>query len=111
MPSFDFVQGAGSYRYAPGVNAANLTAQDIRDANARLAPRRQGFIKNGRLTATRDDPGYQPPTDSSDKLFFDYAKWSQEELSKAVADRQILSKFTARFTYVSHTLLPHSSDK
>lgn len=110
MPSFNFVEGAGSYSYGPGVNAANLTAKDIRDGNAKLAPRRQQLINNGMLQATNNDPGYQSPTASNNKPFFDYAKWSRKELMKAVISRQIVPKVATMFLLVLRILLPHSSE-
>lgn len=92
MVNFNFTTTPSGYKYDRGVNAANLTIEDIEKANARRAPRRQQLIKDGLLKATNDDPGYTPPTPAPVSPFFDYAKWDRKTLAKALTARQLRSK-------------------
>lgn len=92
MVNFSFTNKAAVYKYDRGVNAANLTIEDINRANARLAPRRQELIKNNLLKATSDDPGYKPPIPLTPRPLFDYARWSKKALAKALLGRQLKTR-------------------
>jgi hypothetical protein len=92
MPCFTFETGPNYYGYDEGVNAANLTLKDIKNANSRLAPMRQRRIEDGLLKAARDDPGYVSPTAVTTKGFCDYAKWTKIEMLEAMIARGVASK-------------------
>ncbi|GAB7335161.1 hypothetical protein MBLNU13_g06993t1 [Cladosporium sp. NU13] len=62
MPFIDIEKSAGAYSYGPGVNACNLTSQDIAKANAGLR-------------------------DNMSKYF----SWTRKELCKAIVERRIKS--------------------
>lgn len=89
MPSFSFSNTAGYYRYAQGVNAANLTMKDIKDANAKLDWFRQRRINDGLLKATHDDPGDKPPEPASSYVYHDYRNWRKKELKDSLVTRGI----------------------
>jgi hypothetical protein len=94
MPCFSFETGPNYYGYEKGVNAANLTLKDIKNANSRLAHMRQRRIKDGLLKATRDDPGYVSPTAATTKGFCDYAKLTKTEMLEAMIARGVATKQT-----------------
>lgn len=104
MVSLDFTTGLNHYGYDVGVNAANLTYDDITRANARLKPFRQQRIRNGLLKATRDEASTIAPApavataDTSHLVH--YAKWTKKELVKAILGRQLKSATKAKSMYV-----------
>jgi hypothetical protein len=102
MVNFSFTGGPTYYGYAPGVNAANLTLQNIQDANARLDPVRQRRIKDGKIKATQADPGYKSPDTlaAETKPKSIYTKWSLKELVKAIVARKIKSKAELKRVYI-----------
>ena len=87
MVNINFTDGASSFGYGPGVNAANLTSSDIANANARSRPRTR---------ATQGDAGLNPDTRSGRASRGvtgpNYPNWTREELRKAVFDRGIKSE-------------------
>lgn len=92
MVFLNFNTTSGAYTYGNGVNAANLTSQHIKDANAKLAPFRQQRIADGRIKATSNDPGYKSLTAKTTATPGpDYEKWTKKELAKALVDRRIKS--------------------
>lgn len=86
MSCFSFTDRATYIGYASGVNAANLTSQDIANANARLRPL---------LKATQGDAGKVSTTRSArgnwDATLPNYPSWTREELRKAIVERRIKS--------------------
>lgn len=92
MVNFSFTNSVGVYKYDKGVNAANLTIEDINKANARLFPRRQQLIKDKLLKATSDDLGYKASTQVFACPVFDYAKCDRKTLAKALLARRLKSK-------------------
>jgi hypothetical protein len=114
MVNFLFTDGPTYYGYEKGVNAANLTHRNIQDANARIDPFRQRRIMDGRLKATRTDPGYKTPEalTAETKPKSIYAKWSPKELTKAIVARKIKSKaelIRSKQAYISFKSLKISS--
>jgi hypothetical protein len=102
MVNFLFTGDPTYYGYAPGVNAANLTLQNIQDANARIDPFRQRRIKDGKVKATRTDPGYKSPETlaAETKPKSIYVKWSPKELTKVIIARKIKPKAELKRVYV-----------
>lgn len=100
MPSFSFSKTAGYYRYDEGVNAANLTMKDIKDANAKLDWFRQRRINDGLLKATREDPGYKPPEAGSSYVHHDYRNWRKKELKECLIARGINDEAALLSMYV-----------
>jgi hypothetical protein len=102
MVNFSFTGGPTYFGYAPGVNAANLTLQNIQDANARIDLFRQRRIKDGKIKATRTDPGYKSrealAAETKPKSI--YTKWSPKELVKAIVARKIKFKAELKRMYV-----------
>ena len=94
MPFLTFKTGPNYYGYKEGVNAANLTSQDIKAANARLAPMRHQRIKGGLLKATRDDPSYLASEPVAHEGSCDYAKWTKYEMLEAMVARGLATKRT-----------------
>lgn len=101
MPSFNFLAKASHYCYPPGVNAANLTMNDIRGANAKIAHLRQGRIDNGLLKATRDDSGYQPQMPYTKKPLCKYFAWDTKKLAESLLARGIKSRQQMKFMSVA----------
>ena len=79
MPFIDIEKSAGYYGYGPGVNASNLTRQDIAEANARLYPQCQQRSHDGSLKVTQGD------------TMSKYLNWTRKELRKAIVERRIKS--------------------
>ena len=102
MCFISFQQGPSYYGYGPGVNAANLTSNDIAKANARLEPQRQRRIEDGLLKATQGDAKTNTASKSArgDGVnegdgavsVSKYSSWTGKELRKAIVDRRIKSK-------------------
>lgn len=76
MSCFSFTDRATYIGYGPGVNAANLTMQDIANANARLRP----------LASTT-----RSARSNWDDTLPNYSSWTREELRKATVERRIKS--------------------
>lgn len=81
MSCFSFTNGPTYFGYAPGVNAANLTMQDIANANARLRPL---------LNATQGSTSRSARANWDDTMP-NYSSWTSEELRKAIVERRIKS--------------------
>lgn len=85
MSCFSFTDRPTYIGYAPGVNAANLTMQDIANANARLRPL---------LDATQGSSTRSARSNWDDTLP-NYSSWTREELRKAIVERRIKSEKAA----------------
>ena len=84
--------GASYYGYGPGVNAANLTGQDIAKANARIKPQRQQSIWDGSLKGFRNDTKMSTACEPACGVIMSkYFSWTRKELSKAIVDNRIKS--------------------
>lgn len=79
MPFIDIEKSAGYYSYGLGVNAFNLTRQDIAEANAKLYSQCQQRSQDGSLKATQGD------------TMSTYLNWTRKELCKAIVERRIKS--------------------
>jgi hypothetical protein len=92
MPFIDIEKSAGYYSYGPGINASNLTRQDIAEANARLRPQCQQRSHDGSLKATQSDITMSTASELTGGVTTSkYLNWTRKELRKAIVERRIMS--------------------